>query len=116
MLIAGCFFMSGLYFKKCFDTTNPPPHYFFHLPLFLFPTHPPLLFSDLYCVMDSFFLSILAIPSKTVFCKVSTLYDMSNFFKLHPKSFGMDPSAPVMIGSINVSLYHILAISNRSSE
>ena len=43
---------------------------------------------------------MFAVPSKTDFCKVSTLYDMSNFFKLHSKSFGMDPSAPVMIGII----------------
>ena len=53
---------------------------------------------------------MLAVPSKTDFCKVSTLY-MSNFFKLHSKLFGMDPSAPIMIGTINVSLPHILAIS-----
>ena len=59
---------------------------------------------------------MLAVPSKTDFSKVSTLYDMSNSFKLHSKSFGMDPSAPIMIGTINVSLSHILAISNRSSE
>ena len=66
--------------------------------------------------MESTFVRMLAVPSKTDFCKVSTLYDMSNFFKLHSKSFGMDPSAPIMIGTINVSLSHILAISNRSSE
>ena len=59
---------------------------------------------------------MLAVPSKTDFCKVSTLYDMSNFFKLHSKLFGMDPSAHIMIGTINVSLSQILAISNRSSE
>ena len=28
----------------------------------------------------------------------------------------MDPSAPIIIGTINVSLSHILAISNRHSE
>ena len=28
----------------------------------------------------------------------------------------MDPSAPIIIGTINVSLSHILAISNRRSE
>ena len=53
---------------------------------------------------------MLAVPSKTDFCKVSTLYDMSNFFKLHY------PSATIMTGTIDVSLSHILAISNRSSE
>ena len=59
---------------------------------------------------------MLAVPSKTDLCKVSTLYDMSNFFKLNSKSFGMDPSAPIMIVTINASLSHILAISNHSSE
>ena len=55
---------------------------------------------------------MLEVPSKTDFCKVPTLYDIPNFFKLHSKSFGMDSSAPVII----VSLSHILAISNRSWE
>ena len=59
---------------------------------------------------------MLAVPSKTGFCKVPTLYDIASFFKLHCKSLGMDPSAPIIIGTINVSLSHILAISNRSSE
>ena len=66
--------------------------------------------------MDSAFLRMLAVSSKTDFCKVSALYDMSNSFNLHYKSFGMVPSGPIMIGTINVSLSHILAISNRSSE
>ena len=72
-----------------FDTTNyyargggvphPPPTFlFFH----------PLLFSNLYCWMDSTFLRMLAVPSKTDFCKVPTLYDIPNFFKLHSKFFG----------------------------
>ena len=59
---------------------------------------------------------MLAVTCKADFCEVSTLYDKSNFFKLHSKSFCMDPSAPIMIGTINVSLSYILAISNRSSE
>ena len=66
--------------------------------------------------MDSTFLRMLAVPSKTDFCKVPTLYDIPNFFKLHSKSLGMDPSAPIIIGTINVSLSHFLAISNGSSE
>ena len=56
------------------------------------------------------------VPSNTDFCKVPTLYDIPNLFKFHSKAFGMDPSAPIIIGTINVSLSHILAISNRSSE
>ena len=59
---------------------------------------------------------MLAVPSKTDFCKAPTLYDIPNFFKLYSKSFGMDPSAPIIIGTINVSLSHFLAISNGSSE
>ena len=59
---------------------------------------------------------MLAVPRKTDSCKVPTLYDIPNFFKLHSKSFGMDPSAPIIIGTITVSLSHILATSNRSSE
>ena len=66
--------------------------------------------------MDSTFLRMLAVPSNTDFCKVPTLYDISNLFKLHSKSFDMDPSTPITIGTINVSLSHILAISDRSSE
>ena len=59
---------------------------------------------------------MLAVPGKTDFCNVPTLYDIPNSFKLHFKSFSMDPSAPIIIGTITVSLFHILAISNRSSE
>ena len=66
--------------------------------------------------MDSTFLRKLTVPSKTDFFKVPTLYDIASFFKLHSKLFGMDPGAPIIIGTINVSLSHILAISNRSSE
>ena len=66
--------------------------------------------------MGSTFLRMLAVPSKTDFCKAPKLYDIPNFFKLHSKVFGMDPSAPTMVGTINVSLSHILTISNLSSE
>ena len=66
--------------------------------------------------MDSTFLKMLAVPSKTKFSKVPTLHDIPNFCKLHSKSFGMDLSAPIIIGTVNVSLSHILAISNSSSE
>ena len=65
--------------------------------------------------MDSTFLRMLAVLSKTGFCRVPILYDIPNFLKLHFKLFGMDRSAPIIIGTI-VSLSHILAISNRSSE
>ena len=58
---------------------------------------------------------MLVVPSKTDFCKVSTLYDITNFFKLHSKSLGMEPTTLIIIGTINVYLSHILAISNRSS-
>ena len=51
---------------------------------------------------------MLAVPSKTDFCKVPTLHDMNNFCKLYSKSFGMNSSAPIIIGTINVSLSHIL--------
>ena len=88
LLIAGCLFsMSGLYFSLrqrnvlILLTTNPlffPTSFFFS-----FSHPPPLLFSNLYCLMDSTFLRMLAVPSKTDFCKVSTLYDIPNFFKLH---------------------------------
>ena len=67
--------------------------------------------------MDSTFLRMLAVPSsKQDFNKVPTLYDIPNFLKLHPKSFGMDPSAPIIIATINVSLSQILAIFNHNSE
>ena len=56
---------------------------------------------------------MLAVPSKTDFCKVTTLSDIPNFSKLHSKSFGMDPRTPIIIGAINDSLSHILAICNR---
>ena len=59
---------------------------------------------------------MLAVPGKTDFCEVPTLYDIPNSFKLHSKLFGMDPSTPTIIGTITVSLSHILAICNRSSE
>ena len=54
--------------------------------------------------MDSTFLRMLAVPIKTVFCKVPTLYDIPNFFKLHSNSFVMDRSAPIIIDTINASL------------
>ena len=76
----------------------------------------PLLFSIFCCLIDRTFLRISAVPSKTDFCKVPTLYDIPNFSEQHSMSFGMDPSAPVVIGAINVSLSHILAISNRCAE
>ena len=66
--------------------------------------------------MNSASLRMLAVPSNTDFCKVPTLYDIPNFFKLHSKSFSMDPSAPIIIGPINVSLFHTLPISSCSSE
>ena len=113
--------MSGLYFSLrqrnilILLTSNSPSPFFHHTPSFSpFPT--ALLFSNLYCLMDSFFLIMLAVPSKTDFCKVPTLYDIPTFFKLHSKWFGMDPSAPIIIRTINVSLSHILAIYDRSSE
>ena len=55
---------------------------------------------------------MLTVLSKTNFCEVPALCDIPNFFKLHSKSFGMDSSAPIVIGTINVSFSHILAISN----
>ena len=66
--------------------------------------------------MDSTFLRMLAVPSNTDFCKAPTLYDIPNLIKLHSKSFGMGPSAPIIIGAINASFSHILATSNRISE
>ena len=51
---------------------------------------------------------MLAVPSKKDFCKVPTFYDIPNFFKFHFKSLGMDPSAHIIIGTINVLLFHIL--------
>ena len=50
--------------------------------------------------MDSTFLRKLTVPSKIDFFKVPTLYDIASFFKFHSKSFGMDPSAPIIIGTI----------------
>ena len=45
---------------------------------------------------------MLAIPSKTDFFKVLTFYDILSFLKLYSKSCGMDPSAPMIIGNIDV--------------
>ena len=59
---------------------------------------------------------MLVVPSKTDFCKVPKLDDISNFFKLHSSSFGMDPSALIIVGTISVSLTRILAISNVGLE
>ena len=36
-------------------------------------------------------------------------------FKLHSKSFRIDRSAPIIIGTVNISLSHILAFCNQSS-
>ena len=66
--------------------------------------------------MDSTFLRMLAVSSKLDFCKVPTLYDIPIFFKLHSNSFGMNPRVFITIGTINISLSHILAIFNRSSN
>ena len=116
------FSMPGLYFSLRQRTvlilliTNPSPPILFNPPPFLFFPPPFLFFSNLYCLMNSTFLRILAVPSKTDFCKIPTLCDIPNFFKLHFNSLGMDPSSPLIIAAINVSLSHILAISNRSSE
>ena len=52
--------------------------------------------------MDSTFLRMLVVPSRTDFCKATALYDIARYFKLHSKSFSMDPSAPIIIGTINV--------------
>ena len=99
--------MSGLYFSLIqinvliLLTTNPT---FFHPLLFSFPHPTSIFFSYLYCLTVSTFLRMLAVPSKTDFCKVPTLYDIPNFFKLHSKSFGVDLSTPIIIGYINVSL------------
>ena len=101
--------MSGLYFSfsqrdvLILLTTNRP------IPFDFLPPPP-------YCLMDSTFLRMMAVLSKTGFCRVPILHDIPNFLKLHSKLFGMDPSAPIIIGTINVSLSHILAISSRSSE
>ena len=84
--------------------------------LFPFFPSPSTSFSNLHCLMDSTFLRMLAVPSKIDYCKVPTLYDIPNFFKLHSKSFGMNASAPIIISTIIVSLSHILAIVNRISE
>ena len=66
----------------------------------------PLLISNLCCLMDfrMDFLRMLAVLSETYFCKVPTLYDITNCFKLHSRSFGMDPSVSVIIDPINISL------------
>ena len=50
------------------------------------------------------FLRMLAVLSETDFCKVPTLYDIPNCFKLHSRLFGMDPSVSVIIDPINISL------------
>ena len=92
--------------------SHPPPLLFFSRLFYLFPT--PLLFSNLYCLMDSTLLRMLAVSNKTDFCKVPSLYDIPDFFKLHSRSFGMNPSAPIIIGAVNVCLSHIQAISDRS--
>ena len=120
LFIAGCFFfMPGLYLSLrqrnvwILLITNTYSFPFSHTRLF--PFFLPLLFSNLCCLMDSTFLRMSAVPSKTDFCKVPTLYDIPNFFKLHSKSFGVDRSAPIIIGTIYVSLSHILAFSNQIS-
>ena len=59
---------------------------------------------------------MLLVPSVTDFCSVPTLYDMPKFFILHSKSFGMDPSGSIIIGTICASLSHILTVYNRISE
>ena len=51
---------------------------------------------------------MLTVPGKTDFYEVPTLYDIPNSLKLHSKLFGMDPSAPIIIGTITVSLSHIV--------
>ena len=92
-------------------TTNAP-FFFQPTPFFFSPPNFFLIFI-LYYLMNSAFLRMLAVPSETDFCKAPTLFDIPNFSKLHSKLFGMDPSAPIIIGTINVCLPHILAISNR---
>ena len=109
--------MSDLYFSLrqrnvwILLTTTPP---FLHpSPSFsLFPI--PLVFSIFYFLMDSTFLRMLTVPSKTDFSKLPPLYDIPMFFKLHSKSFGMDPSVPIIIGTINVFLSHILIVVQSS--
>ena len=108
LLIAGCFF---LFFKLYLSLRQRnvlillianPSFFSFSVPpslsrIFLFffhPSHLSLRFSNLYCLMGNTFLRLLAVPSRTDFCKVHTLYDISIFFKLHSNLFGMDPSAP----------------------
>ena len=66
--------------------------------------------------MDKTFLRMLAMSSKRDFCKVPTFYNIPSCFKLHSNSFDMDPSAAIIIGTINVFLSHILAIVDRRSE
>ena len=75
LLIAGCFLfsMSGLYLslrqRNVLILLTTKPSVFFVFFLFLTPSYPlfptPLLFSSLYCLMDSTFLGMLAVPSKT---------------------------------------------------
>ena len=50
--------------------------------------------------MDSTFLRMLVVPSRTDFCKAPTLYDIASYFMLHSKSFSMHPSAPIIIGTM----------------
>ena len=116
--------MSDLYFSLrqrnvlILLTSNPPPRFlifFYPHPFFFFPPLTIFCF-NLYCLMDSTFVIMLAVPSKTDFCKISTLYDITHVFKLHSKTFGMDPRGPIIIGTINVYLPYILVISNCSSE
>ena len=64
--------------------------------------------------MDSTFLRMLGVKQTSVKFLHCMIYPV--FFKLHSKSFGMDPSAPIIIGTINVSSSHIQAIPNCSSE
>ena len=53
---------------------------------------------------------MLAVLSETDFCKVPTLYDIPNCFKLHSRLFGMDPSVSVIIDPINISLSTLLCL------
>ena len=66
--------------------------------------------------MDSTFLRMLAVPSSKQDLPNFYPQNIPNFLNLHPKSFGMDPSAPIIIATINVSLSQILAIFKHSSE
>ena len=53
--------------------------------------------------MDSTFLRMLAVPSRKQDLPNFYPQNIPNFLNLHPKSFGMDPSAPIIIATINVS-------------